>query len=208
MHKHKRILFVAAVATIALAIGGVVAGSAVTLTSDAKPPLPFKEPKGTPIPAPAVVITKPGEEWIVVPPESRTDIQLIDVAQARLFLPGPDEAADCESGDLDAYKTEGVIRTWLADHRAELAHTSVWDQTLILVTCRYPSEEFPGQLVLYIGIPYDGHSFIAPPICQEKAKLLAPSAPLPVECLTPPDLKPSFEVASYTIIASPEEVLK
>ena len=206
MPKHKRFVFVAAAVTIALTIGGVVAGSAVTLTSDPKPRQPFTEPKGTPIPAPAVLTAKLGDEWIVVPPESRTDIQLIDVTQARLFLPSPDEAADCDSGDLDASKTERVIRAWLADHRAELPHTSVWDQTLILVTCRYPSEEFPGQLVLFIGIPYDGHSFIAPPICEEKAKLLAPGAPLPVECLTPPDLP--LTVASYTIVVSPEEVLK
>lgn len=206
MDKRKRFVFVATVVAIALAIGGVVAGSAVTLTSDSKPRLPFNEPKGTPIPAPAVLPTKPGDEWIVVPPESRTDIQMIDVTEARLFLPGPGEAADCENGDLDAPKAGGVIRTWLAEHRAEIARTSVWDQTLIGVTCRYPSDEFPGQLVLYIGIPYLGHSYIAPASCQNSGQGAASTTPSP--CVPPNDLEPTFETARYSIVVSPDKVLK
>jgi hypothetical protein len=66
---------------------------------------------------------------------------MIDVTDARIVFPDSDDAADCEGGDLDSAKAGDVIRAWLDDHRSYIAHTSVWEETTILVTCSYPNDE-------------------------------------------------------------------
>lgn len=193
-------------ASMALLGGALVVSSAVPFSSDTKPSPAYTDPKGTPIPASTASTFN--DEWTVVPPEARTDIQMIDITKARIFLPGPDEAADCETGDLDPAKAEEVIRAWLSDNRGTLPRISVWDGTLILVRCSYPNDEFDGKLALYIGVPYDGYSYVAPASCQDKARGLPSDAPLPNECNMPADLEVPLEVDSYTIVVSPQEVLK
>jgi Response regulator containing a CheY-like receiver domain and an HTH DNA-binding domain len=153
--------------------------------------------------------TTSADGWTVVAPENRTDIQMIDIAEARLFLPTPEDAADCEQGYLDPIRAEDVIREWLANHRAELTHTSVWDQTLILVTCAYPSEEFAGKLALFVGIPHDGYSYVAPQSCQDEVQRQSQNATtIPAECIPPTDLDVPLELDRYTIVVNPDEVLR
>jgi hypothetical protein len=132
---------------------------------------------------------------------------MVDIAEARLFLPSPNEASSCDEGELDPLNAERVIRNWLAKNRATLSRSSVWDGTQIIVTCRHPSDEFPGQVVLYIGIPYAGHSFVAPSSCQQKSQIPSGDEPLPEECIPPPDLG-SIKIDSYTIVESPENLLR
>lgn len=194
-------------AIIITLLAAAVIASAGPFESDSKPPQQATGPKGTPIPPPADGPT-PGDDWISVAPESRTDIQMIDVVDADLFLPSPADAADCADGDLDPAKAEAVIRKWLTDNKSELPHEQVWDQTLIGVTCAYPSEDHPGKVALHIGVPYVGHSFLAPRSCLEKMDGAAPDAPLPPECIPPDEDTPSIDMASYTIVVNPEEVLK
>ena len=205
----KRALFVSAVlfAAIAALLGAVVIAATDPFSSDSKPPQHARDPKGTPIPAQLGEPT-PGEDWIAVPPESRTDIDMIDIVDAELFLPGRSDAANCEEGDLDPAKATAVIKAWLTENKSDLPHQQVWDQTLIGVTCSYPNDEFPGRVILYIGIPYVGHSFVAPASCQEKVDGLVPSASLPAECIPPDESVPPIEMASYTIVVNPEEVVK
>lgn len=145
--------------------------------------------------------------WTVVAPEDRTDIQMIDITGARLSLPAPADAADCEQGDLDPVKATDVIRSWLANHRTELAHTSVWDETLVLVTCSYPSQEFAGKLALYVGIPHEGYLYVAPQSCRD-AQNGSADATMPVECIPPADLDVPLELDRHTIVVSPNDVLK
>jgi hypothetical protein len=153
--------------------------------------------------------TTSADEWRVVAPEDRTDIQMIDITEARLALPTSADAADCEEGDLDPVKAEGLIRDWLSTHRTELARTLVWDETLILVTCVYPSQEFDGKLALYIGIPRGGYSYVAPESCQDEMRSQPQDATtIPAECIPPTDLEVPLELDRHTIILNPGDVLK
>lgn len=195
------------VIAIAASMATLTALGAGPLASDGKPPQTATGVKGPPLsPAPSESATQDG--WTVVPPELRSDVGFVDVTEAQIFLPRPPAAAACGVGELDPPKAEAAIRGWLRQHRGELAVTRVWDQTIITVTCKYPSSQFPGKVVLYIGVPNVGYSYAAPPACQEKMRGWSAGTPLPEECELPADAGPATQIWSYTIVVDPQEVLR
>jgi hypothetical protein len=206
MNKPLALGLLAGIAGIASVLTLTLAGAG-PLTSNEKPANPEVGTKGTPVPAPNPRTS--ADQWVVVPPEERTDIDFVDITEARLFLPERGDAANCDDGKLDPKKTETVVREWLVENRDRLPLSQVWDQTLIGVVCQYPSSDYPGKLQLNIGFQHVGYSYLAPESCAEQmAGLPAEEATLPPDCLMPDDLAPTPEAWSYTVSVDPSEVLE
>ncbi len=164
--------------------------------------------KGTPVP-PAPAQQNTGDGWTVIPFEQRSDVELIDVADARLFLPGPNAAAACNDGELDPAKAEQAIRAWFSDHKHELPVTKVWDQTSVIVICHYPSDDLPGQVALSIGFQLAaGGAYVAPDSCRAALEKLPEGEALPDECIPADELLPTPARWARTIGFDPKDVLK
>jgi hypothetical protein len=163
--------------------------------------------KGTPVP-PAPAQQDTGDEWTVIPFEQRTDVELIDIASARLFLPGTRDAAACEGGELDPARAEQAVRAWFSDHKDELPVTEVWDQTSVSVICHYPSDDFPGQVALSIGFELAGDSYVAPDSCRAALENVPEGEALPAKCIPADELLPTPARWARTIGFDPKDVLK
>ena len=192
---------------IAVALATLTAFGAGPLASTDEKATQSTGVKGTPVP-PAPAQQNTGDEWTVIPFEQRTDVELIDVADARLFLPGPNAAAACNDGELDPARAEQAIRAWFSDHKHELTVTEVWDQTSVSVICHYPSDDFPGQVALSIGFQLAGDSYVAPDSCRAALENVPEGEALPAECIPADELLPTPARWARTIGFDPKDVLE